>query len=95
MFNVDAIDIGFYRSTFMRYNKQEGKANIREGLDRVLASLEWITNFDHIGVIHLFSALLDHVLIQLCLKLDHQPKAKPLEIFRNLNLRPFVYGCGM
>lgn len=63
---VHGIDIGFSRNTFTWCNKRSGLANIRERLDRVLASTEWRTFFGNAAVLHLNALQSDHVPI-----LDH------------------------
>lgn len=77
MFNVGAVDLGFNRKPFTWCNKREGTNNIRERLDRAMASTEWRTSFDQARVVHLSNALSDHIPLQLNLTLDHPPKSKP------------------
>lgn len=72
LFEVGDLDISFNGRMFTWCNKQGGKPNIREHLDRVVASLEWRTTFAQAGVFRLSEALLDHIPIQLNMVVDHR-----------------------
>lgn len=71
MEGVGAIDLGFVGNPFMWCNGRGEQANVRERLDRALASSEWCLIYDRAGIIHLTATKSDHTPMLLCLVLDH------------------------
>lgn len=65
--DMGAFDMGFSGNMFTWCNRRWGKANIRECIDRVLASLEWRVIFNQAGFLHLSPPGSDHLPIQLSL----------------------------
>lgn len=71
MDEVYGVDIEYNGNTFTWCNKRRGLANIRERLDRVMASVQWRALFTNVGVIHLNAHQSDHSPIILNLHLNH------------------------
>lgn len=87
---VHGLDIGFSGNSFTLCNRRSGLANIREILDRVMASTEWRTLFGNEGVLHLNAFQLDHAPILLNLFLDHPNFPKPFR-FQEMWIRDPTY----
>lgn len=81
IFDIGAVDLGFHGNVFTWCNKRGGRANIRERLDRTVASPEWVLLYDQTGILHLSSDSSYHIPIQLKLHLDHLPRPKPFRFF--------------
>lgn len=77
MDEVHGLDIGYNGNMYTWYNKRGGLANIREYLNRVITSMEWITTFGNAGVTHLNAHQSNHAPIVLNLLLDHKRLPKP------------------
>ncbi|XP_048336347.2 uncharacterized protein LOC125424078 [Ziziphus jujuba] len=63
---VGAVDLSFSGKRFTWENKQEGRAYIKERLDRDLASQDWISLFSDATIHHLPMEQSDHAPILLC-----------------------------
>lgn len=74
---MGAIDIGFSGTIFTWCNKRGGTDNIRERIDKVLASPDWRILFPQAGVVHLHPIGLDHIPIKLTLRQDHLYSPRP------------------
>nr|XP_048317975.1 uncharacterized protein LOC125418473 [Ziziphus jujuba var. spinosa] len=77
IFEVGAIYIGFSGYSYTWCNKRGGQANIRERLDRVIASPNWHITFSQAEVCHLPSIGSDHMPVQLFLKREHPVLYRP------------------
>ncbi|XP_060670431.1 uncharacterized protein LOC107411957 [Ziziphus jujuba] len=75
--NMGALDLGFCGTMYTWCNRRGGTANIRELLDRVLASPDWRILFPQAGVIHLPPAGSDHLPLKLTMTQDHPTTPRP------------------
>lgn len=65
------LDLGHQGPAYTWSNNQDGKSNIAERLDRVLASLQWTLTFPKSSVFHIPRFHSDHMLI--LLRMDPSP----------------------
>lgn len=63
MQSMGALDMGFMDKRFTWENKEEGRAYIKERLDRFLANRDWLHMFEEAKVEQLCSEASDHALI--------------------------------
>lgn len=75
--DMHGLDISLCGNTFTWCNKRSGLANVRERLDRVIASTEWRTTFGNARVIHLNALHSDHAPIILNRFLDQPNLLRP------------------
>nr|XP_048336943.1 uncharacterized protein LOC107411956 [Ziziphus jujuba var. spinosa] len=75
--NMGALDLGFCGTMYTWCNRRRGTANIRERLDRVLASPDWRILFPQAGVIHLPPAGSNHLPLKLTMTQDHPTTPRP------------------
>lgn len=59
--STDAVDLGWGGNRFTWENRQNGRAFIKERLDRFLANKEWLDIFEDASVDHLNSEVSNHV----------------------------------